>query len=205
MALCQPTRLLTPKAGNRPDEYEDAFSIAHSVRTLQTRIAITDGASESAFAKSWAQILANAFVEGSLDLSNPSDQDLADWLRPCQKRWDQNVPWERIPWHGEAKARSGALATMLALTVALIPNSRERIVLARPGHRGLLPVHNSAQRALSIFSAAQFGSVEQHTSPGLQQLFQQPGVVGQCRPTARRVVPRRRGHTQHRRSGRLDT
>lgn len=124
MALCAPRRFLAPKAGNRMDEYEDASGVANSVRTLNTRIAVTDGASESAFAGRWAQILANAFVGGSLDLSNPSEQDLTEWLQPCEQKWNLSVPWDRIPWHGEAKARFGALATLLAVTVDLVPNSR---------------------------------------------------------------------------------
>ena len=33
------------------------------------------------------------------------------------------MPWERIPWHGEAKTRAGSLAALLGLAVELAPNS----------------------------------------------------------------------------------
>ena len=69
-------------------------------------IALCDGASESAFARSWAQILADAFVGRPLDLSELDGPSLTGWLEPCEEKWSQAVPWERIPWHGEAKTRA---------------------------------------------------------------------------------------------------
>ena len=123
MLLCPPRRFQTSKAGNRPEECEDASSIVYSVHADEARIALCDGASESAFARSWAQILVDAFVRRPPDLSELSGRVLTGWLGPCEDKWRQAVPWERIPWHGEAKTRAGALAALLALTVELQPNS----------------------------------------------------------------------------------
>ena len=111
------------KEGNRRNEYEDAC--AYTPCTLRVgafalntaRIALSDGASESAFARDWAQILTKAFVDRPLDLSGISQTGLESWLSPGQQEWDRKVPWDRIPWHGEAKARAGALATLLGLTI----------------------------------------------------------------------------------------
>lgn len=122
MPLCPPRRLQTPKAGNRPEEYEDASRVVYSVEADAARIALCDGASESAFARSWAQVLTDACVSRPLDLTELTSSSLAGWLGPCQEKWSQAVPWERIPWHGEAKTRAGALAALLALTVNLTPN-----------------------------------------------------------------------------------
>ena len=123
MPLYPPRRFQTAKAGNRPDECEDASRVVYSVHANEARIALCDGASESAFARSWAQILVEAFVRRPPDLSDLSGPVLTGWLGPCEKKWSQAVPWERIPWHGEAKTRAGALAALLALTIDMQPNS----------------------------------------------------------------------------------
>ena len=122
MPLCPPQRFQTPKAGNRPEECEDASRVAYSLAADAARIVLCDGASESAFAREWAQILSDAFIRRPLDLSELEGSSLTGWLEPCEQEWNKAVPWDRIPWHGEAKTRAGALATLLALTVDLRPN-----------------------------------------------------------------------------------
>ena len=120
MPLSPPRRFSTPKAGNRADECEDDSRVVYPASKYglnSARIALSDGASESAFAKSWAQILTEAFARKPFDLSNPTQCALESWLAPSQEEWDKKVPWDRIPWHGEAKARAGALATLLALSI----------------------------------------------------------------------------------------
>ena len=122
--------LRTAKAGNRPEECEDAYAFGSLARRVGTmgvntaRIAVSDGASESAFARSWSHVLARAFVERPIAPPAQSATDyqidqnaLESWLAPGQQEWDGTVPWDRIPWHGEAKARAGALATLLGLTI----------------------------------------------------------------------------------------
>ena len=37
------------------------------------------------------------------------------------------MPWERIPWHGEAKARAGAFATLLGLAIGSAPDDSGRL------------------------------------------------------------------------------
>ena len=126
MGLRPARRFQTAKAGNRPDECEDADLTMYpyaggSYGGGPARIALSDGASESAFARQWAQILSRDFVRRPLDLSSLDGPALAGWLEPCEREWSRAVPWERIPWHGEAKTRAGAVATLLGLTVDLTP------------------------------------------------------------------------------------
>ena len=52
-----------------------------------------------------------------------TEDSLRDWLAPAQEEWQGGVPWDRVPWHGEAKARAGAFATVLGLTVAATPDN----------------------------------------------------------------------------------
>jgi hypothetical protein len=123
MPLHAPKHYWTPKAGNLPEEYEDASQVLYSDDDNLARIVICDGASEAAFSREWAQILAEAFVSRPLDLPNLDGPVLTGWLRPSESAWNEVVPWERIPWHGEGKARAGALATLLGMTIDLTPNS----------------------------------------------------------------------------------
>jgi hypothetical protein len=107
-----------PKAGNSEADYEDAFSVT------ETRIAIADGATESSFARAWAEALVNGFAappstEPGEDVSAPPtaepwDADtLRDWIVPLQSAWHGRIAWDSLPWFAEDKARSGAFATLL--------------------------------------------------------------------------------------------
>ncbi len=128
MTLQPPKRLWLPKAGNRPDEYEDAAQAVYPQRIgasgrRTVRVAVADGASESAFAREWANILTDAFVDRPLDIPGLTEDTLYDWLAPAQAAWHAAVPWERVPWHGEAKARAGAFASLVGLTLGAAPDA----------------------------------------------------------------------------------
>ncbi len=114
-------RLWLPKAGNSSEEYEDSSRAAYPKRFdggRAARMAVSDGASESAFAREWANSLTAGFVTRPLDLGALDEDSLREWLSPAQNEWHDRVPWSKIPWHGEAKARAGAFATLLGVTVA---------------------------------------------------------------------------------------
>ena len=123
MALRPPRRLWLPKAGNFPEECEDASRVVYPQRIgasgrRTARAAVSDGASESAFAREWANVIVDAFVDRPPDTCALDEDSICDWLASAQEEWHVGVPWDRIPWHGEAKARAGAFATLLGLTVA---------------------------------------------------------------------------------------
>ncbi len=101
-----------PKLGNSVEEYEDAFAFSLPNR----HFAIADGATESSFADRWAKSLVNQYV------ANPPAVALAqtpfpEWLAPLQQQWREGIDWENLPWFAEEKAKSGAFATFLGLTV----------------------------------------------------------------------------------------
>ncbi|MFO7633752.1 MAG: hypothetical protein R6W76_14505 [Caldilinea sp.] len=103
-----------PKAGNRDDEYEDACWPERSLTTAQSivRCAVADGATESAFAGLWARQLVYAYGAGGLDAGN--------WphaLALEQVRWQTQVAAKALPWYAEEKARSGAFAALLGVTI----------------------------------------------------------------------------------------
>ncbi len=132
IALQLPKKFWLSKAGNRLDEYEDAFRVVYphrigTSRRSTARAAVSDGASESAFAREWANILTDAFVRRPPEFGSLTDDTLQGWLAQAQEEWNAVVPWDRIPWHGETKARAGAFATLLGLTVRTAPGSSQRL------------------------------------------------------------------------------
>ena len=132
MILQPPKKLWSAKAGNRPEECEDASRVVYPHRIGASgrrlaRAAVSDGASESAFAGEWAHALTDAFAARPPDLSGLTEESFTAWLSPAQDDWHSGVPWDRLPWHGEAKAKAGAFATLLGLTVHAAPNDARRL------------------------------------------------------------------------------
>jgi hypothetical protein len=101
-----------PKLGNAEDEYEDASAFSASAR----RFAISDGATESSFADRWARALVQRYADDPPPSGNGGN-DLADWLLPLQQAWQTAISWETLPWYAEEKARDGAFASFLGLTI----------------------------------------------------------------------------------------
>jgi Protein phosphatase 2C len=97
-----------PKAGSTRAEYEDA--VAWSTR--RRRFAVADGASASAFARLWAELLARAYTAGKL-----RTQNLQEDLLPLQSRWIHNVESRDLPWYAAEQVRRGAFAALVGLTV----------------------------------------------------------------------------------------
>jgi serine/threonine protein phosphatase PrpC len=97
-----------PKAGATATEYEDAVAWSQQRR----RFAVADGASASAFARLWAQLLAQAYVSGRLRAEHV-ERDLA----PLQARWAARVEARDLPWYALEQVRRGAFAALVGLTV----------------------------------------------------------------------------------------
>lgn len=105
---CRCRSWCAPKQDHSLDEYEDAFCGDSS----RGRLAIADGASESAFAGTWAKMLVEHFVERELHPDN-----IDEWLAEVQSRWLAEVSDKPLPWYGEMKRDEGAFATFLGLEV----------------------------------------------------------------------------------------
>jgi hypothetical protein len=98
-----------PKAGNRPEEYEDAWAYNAAAK----RLALADGASDAFESHLWARALVGAFVRQPPVLHCES---LLSWLARPQQEWQAGIQWERLPWYAHEKAQRGAFATLLGLT-----------------------------------------------------------------------------------------
>jgi hypothetical protein len=92
-----------PKAGHTDAECEDAYAADPAAG----RFAVADGASESAFAREWAEAVTGAYVTHPGPWSAWLPLKRADWFNQCKG--------DAMPWYVEAKFEEGAFATLLGL------------------------------------------------------------------------------------------
>lgn len=106
----RPTLHARPKGGHRPDEYEDAA--AFQAARWPLRLAVADGATESAFAGAWARHLVQAWISAE---ALPPDGVVRGW----QAAWEASRPARQqgLPWYAAAKAEQGAYAALLGAVV----------------------------------------------------------------------------------------
>lgn len=104
------------KDGREPDENEDRADAG------PRRAAVADGASTSARAEVWAEILVQAFVN---DHKDPFDPQVLTQLRQL---WHDTVHRPDLPWYATAKLRDGGAAAFVGLE--LDPDSQRYSVCA---------------------------------------------------------------------------
>lgn len=97
-----------PKSGNTASEYEDAYA----VKPEALRFAVADGASETSFARQWAELLVEGFVQAA-----PSAAELHDFVTPLQAVWAEGQKDKATAWYAERKAREGAFSSLLGVTI----------------------------------------------------------------------------------------
>lgn len=134
-----------PKSGHAATEYEDAYA----VHPDPLRIAVADGASETSFARQWAELLVEGFVH-----EPPSLAELSDWVAPLRATWGEANRNKATAWYAEAKARDGAYSSLLGLTVE---GDRWRALAV--GDSCLFVIRaGKMERAFPLTRAAQFGN-----------------------------------------------
>lgn len=104
-----------PKAGNRPEEYEDAFWPPQAHRMWEGarfRCAVADGATETSFSALWAGMLVRAYCQ-----RQPSLTRFLQSLPALGQTWRAQVTAQPLPWYAEDKVRQGAFASFLGLTL----------------------------------------------------------------------------------------
>jgi len=100
------------KRGNPPGEYEDAACPLERSEYQQTcvRLAVADGATESVFARRWAEQLVYAVGDGDL-----SPRSLSEGIARLRATWHEWLAGITLSWYAEEKARQGAFAALVAL------------------------------------------------------------------------------------------
>ncbi|MHC5058426.1 MAG: hypothetical protein ACYTKD_27530 [Planctomycetota bacterium] len=109
--------LWAPKHGNSADEYEDAFAPAAEgpLEGDRLRFAVADGATDAAFSRAWAELVARGYLKGWVcDRSGKA----ADGLARLSRLWQRRVGKIPLPWYGEEKRRQGAFAAVVGLEIS---------------------------------------------------------------------------------------
>jgi len=109
----------TPKAGNTPAEYEDAFWPREERLDASgpVRLAVADGATETSFSGLWARLLVSAYGRGRLSIDESERE-----LQQIRRVWKRAVGQKPLPWYAEEKLRAGAFSSLLGVTL-LTPES----------------------------------------------------------------------------------
>lgn len=144
------------KAGNLPDECEDAAAWDEAAGVF----AIADGATDAAFQRLWACLLVESFLQQPPDMVEDVDtaEWLSLWLPLVQEQWRAAVPWDALPWHGLTKARqTGGLATFLGMQCSA---DRRRWQAVAVGDCTLFHVSPTGELRFSgpLTCAAEFGN-----------------------------------------------
>jgi len=100
------------KRGSPPNEYEDAACPLERSEYEQddVRLAVADGATESVFARRWAEQLVFAVCDRDL-----SARSLAAGISSLRTNWREWLAGQTLPWYAEEKAHQGAFAALVAL------------------------------------------------------------------------------------------
>jgi hypothetical protein len=100
------TTATVPKAGNSPDENEDAAATSQD----GLRFAVADGATEGWESGSWAKQIAATYV-----VSPPSAVIFPEWLAVVRQEWVQPELPDPVAWYVEEKRSQGSFATLIGL------------------------------------------------------------------------------------------
>lgn len=94
------------KAGRDPDENDD-----RAVGGTGSRFALADGASTTARAEIWAEILVFAYAIKGVDILEPSV------LESLRSDWWQRANKDDLPWYAQAKLQRGGAATFVGVEI----------------------------------------------------------------------------------------
>ncbi len=106
-----------PKAGLSKVYYEDAYE-PHALEAEgeNFRLAIADGATESAFSGPWARQLVRALRRSGSDVER-----FAKLLPQLQEKWLRFATRKPLAWYAEQRVRRGAFAAIAALELSDSP------------------------------------------------------------------------------------
>jgi hypothetical protein len=100
-----------PKAGHTNDECEDAFSTKPTRQSL--KVFVADGATESSFAKEWANLL----TDDLKTIRSFSLRNIVKRLPKIRNEWKEQVSQKPLPWYAEIKLEKGAFSTIIGLWI----------------------------------------------------------------------------------------
>ncbi len=107
------------KLGENADVCEDVINVQRRVQQdcEFLRVGVSDGATMTSFARSWAELLTHWFANQMLTPNTFHDQAaFARSLRLVRMVWSLRIPKD-LPWHSQEKVAQGAGATLLGVEI----------------------------------------------------------------------------------------
>ncbi len=133
-------------------ECEDAISINAEL----SRFAVTDGATEAFDARSWAELLASAWVED--ETAALSVDSFRLWVAEQGRKLHATWGGRALSWYAEEKARAGSYAAFVGVQFDMNANHARWQAIAL-GDSCLIHLRNaSIERALPLTNDEQFNS-----------------------------------------------
>ena len=144
-------QFLHPKTGHTLSECEDAVA----KNRKGNRFAVADGATEAFDSRTWAQQIANSWVELPGCLSSCEFwQFLTDEGRALSDSWSRR----KLPWYSEEKARIGSFAAFVGVDIDLLSETASWRAVAL-GDSCVIQLRNrEIVTVLPIGSSADFGT-----------------------------------------------
>ncbi len=142
-----------PKRGNTPDENEDAFfAPLRSDFNLEypVKFAVADGATESAFAKEWADLLVVYYGNQSCNI-----ETLPAMLSQATASWKERIGSVELPWYAQEKLQYGAYSSLLGVEFDLLNGSFTAMAI---GDSNLFRVRGNHVLAFPITNSADFNN-----------------------------------------------
>ena len=93
--------------------------------------------------------------------------NIHDWLKPAQHAWHQSVQWDTVPWHGIDKARQGAVATFLGITIQPNDDHTLKIQSIAVGDCELFVIDPDDQVTLKVRAVRGQTTLISHTSEAI--------------------------------------
>ena len=144
------------KNGNFPKEYEDAskWRVDDIDGKLISRFAVADGATESPYARQWANILCSAYING--EISNEINENI---LYKIRRQWSDSLPKVEVPWYIEAKIEQGAYAAFVGLQIEYDCQTHiGKASLLAIGDCCIMHVHKTKLRSFPLKRSDKFNS-----------------------------------------------
>ena len=197
-----PPQVRRPQTGQRPvpKRRRAPRRLAGSKNCSRARIVLSDGASESAFARQWSEALAWAYLPTARSRPTGTRRSGCPSPRNCGAG---KCLGTACPWHGRAKTEAGAHATLLGISVAQTPDETGARPLAGRSRRRHLPVRPIRRRNRGL-PADRRTTVQQQPRPRMQQPTRQPGTGVESAPRPRRPPARRPADRRYRRPQPVD-
>jgi hypothetical protein len=114
VAILELTMHRQSKLGEEQDLCEDVYAHDHTIENeVETlSVALSDGATMTSFARTWAELITSFFVSGKLESTT-----FGLMIPILRTIWLTRLPAD-LPWHSEEKVAQGAGATLLGLRVS---------------------------------------------------------------------------------------